>query len=155
MFVLPSGDAYDFVINLVRLTFMPLGQQLTPLQITYPLAVINAIISFGIIYLSLWRNDKWVTISAPAQLAAAFFGAANVFLFVFPLVPPLAGHQPYTSLPYWSHAIAGWAIFGIGFVYWLVWVHVLPRIGGYTPVESEADATERRTESTLLNRCTS
>ena len=40
--------------------------------------------------------------SVPAQLAAAFFGA---------------------SLPYWSHAVAGWAILGIGFLYWLVWAH--------------------------------
>ena len=29
MFILPAGDAYDFVINLVRLTFIPLERQLT------------------------------------------------------------------------------------------------------------------------------
>ncbi|KAF8718951.1 hypothetical protein AX14_011629 [Amanita brunnescens Koide BX004] len=137
MFASPPGDAYDFVINII----------------TYPLAVINATISFGIVYLS-WKNDKWLTISIPAQLAATFFGAANVFLFVFPFVPPPAGQQPYTSMPYWSHAVAGWAIFGIGFVYWLVRVHLLPRIAGYTPVQAEEVTTECR-ESTSLNRCTS
>ncbi|KAF8701659.1 hypothetical protein AX14_000351 [Amanita brunnescens Koide BX004] len=117
IFILPPGDAYNFVLNLV----------------SYPLSVINAAISFGIIYLSLWPHDGWPTANISEQLAAVFFGTANVFLFVVPFVPPPAGHQPYTSLPYWSHAVAGWTIFGIGFLYWLVWAHLLPRIGGKCP----------------------
>ena len=106
-------------------------------QITYPGAVFNAAISFGIIYLSVWPYDGWPAVSVPKQLIAAFFGAANVFLFVFPFVPPPADRQPYTRLPYWSHAGAAWVIFGIGFLYWLVWVYLLPRIGGYKLVRSE------------------
>ena len=80
--------------------------------------------------------------SVPTHLAAAFFGAANVFLFVVPFVPPPAGGEPYTKLPYWSHAVGGWAIFGIGFLYWLVWAHLLPWIGGYTLVQSEEVGTD-------------
>ena len=132
IFALPLGDAYNFVINFVRLTFITLHQQLThhPLpQISYPVSIVNAIISFF--------YDGWLTVSVPAQLAAICFGAANVFLFVVPFVPPSAGGKPYTNLPYWSHAVGGWAIFGIGFLYWLVWVHLLPRIGGYTLVQLE------------------
>lgn len=35
------------------------------------------------------------------------------------------------NLPYWTHGVAGWAVFGIGAVYWVIWVHILPRIGKY------------------------
>ena len=51
------------------------------------------------------------------------------------------------SLPYWSHAVGGWVIFGIGFLYWVVWAHLLPQIGGYTLVRLEevtADGLTRR-----------
>ena len=75
--------------------------------------------------------------SIPAQLIAAFFGAASVFLFVVPFAPPPAGGEPYTNLPYWTHAVAGWAIFGVGFLYWLVWTYILPRTSGYTVVRTE------------------
>ncbi|KIK58841.1 hypothetical protein GYMLUDRAFT_45139 [Collybiopsis luxurians FD-317 M1] len=116
IFALPPGDAYNFVINVI----------------SYPLSVINAVISFGIIYLSLRRPySDWPTVGPWALGAAAFFGAANVFLFVVPLTKPPAGAEPYVSLPYWTHGVAGWVVFGIGAVYWVIWAHVLPRLGKY------------------------
>ncbi|KLT39208.1 high affinity methionine permease [Cutaneotrichosporon oleaginosum] len=121
IFALPPGDAYNFVIN----------------TISYPLSVINAVIAFGIVYLQFRPYPDWKKPGWGAVAAAAFFGAANVFLFVVPLTPPPAGGEPYTSLPYWTHAVAGWAVFGIGFVYWLLWAHVLPRVGGYTLVRQK------------------
>ncbi|KAF8149114.1 high affinity methionine permease [Crassisporium funariophilum] len=115
IFALPPGDAYNFVINVI----------------SYPLSVINAAISFGIVYLAFRPYPDWPKVSVPAQLAAAFFGAANVFLFIVPLTKPPAGGEPYVSLPYWTHAVAGWAVFGLGFIYWVVWAHILPRVWGY------------------------
>lgn len=115
IFALPSGDAYNFVIN----------------TISYPLSVINAVISFGIVYLHFRPYPDWKRPSLFAVGAALFFGLANVFLFVVPFTPPPPGGEPYESMPYWTHAVAGWAVFGIGFIYWLVWAHVLPRVGGY------------------------
>ncbi|KIJ25570.1 hypothetical protein M422DRAFT_33663 [Sphaerobolus stellatus SS14] len=115
IFALPPGDAYNFVIN----------------TISYPLSVINATISFGIVYLHFFPYPNWPRVSLPALLAAAFFGAANVFLFIVPLIRPPPGAEPYVSLPYWTHAVAGWAVFGLGFLYWIVWALVLPRIGRY------------------------
>ncbi|KAG6861631.1 hypothetical protein C0995_014070 [Termitomyces sp. Mi166 len=116
MFTLPSGDAYNFVIN----------------TISYPLSVINALISFGIIYLSrLSRSSSWPHVGTYAQLAAFAFGCANVFLFVAPFVRPPPGGDPYEVLPYWTHAVGGWAVFGLGFLYWFVWAMVLPWWGGY------------------------
>lgn len=135
IFALPPGDAYNFVINVVcpcipspsvffqGLTVIP--------QISYPLSVINAAISFGIIYLSFFPYSDWPRVGVPALFAAAFFGAANVFLFIVPFIKPPAIAEPYVSLPYWTHAVAGWAVFGLGFLYWVVWALVLPRIGKY------------------------
>ncbi|KAF9549605.1 hypothetical protein CPC08DRAFT_648141, partial [Agrocybe pediades] len=60
-----------------------------------------------------------------------FFGAVNVFLFIVPLTSPPEGAEPYESLPYWTHAVGGWAVFGIGAVYWVLWAVVAPRVGGY------------------------
>ena len=48
----------------------------------------------------------------PALVTAFFFGAVNVFLFIVPFIRPPAGADPYMTLPYWTHAIAGWGVFG-------------------------------------------
>ncbi|KAF9483255.1 high affinity methionine permease [Pholiota conissans] len=115
IFALPPGDAYNFVINVI----------------SYPLSVINAAISFGIIYLHFFPYSDWTRVSLPALIAAAFFGAVNVFLFVVPLTAPPPSAEPYTTMPYWTHAVAGWVVFGIGFLYWVVWAQILPRVFGY------------------------
>jgi hypothetical protein len=46
------------------------------------------------------------------------FGVANVFLFIAPLVKPPPGAEPYEALPYWTHAAVGWALFGVGGIWW-------------------------------------
>ena len=73
----------------------------------------------------------WPRVGIPAQTAAGFFGAVNVFLFVVPLTKPPVGADPHTSLPYWAHAVAGWAVFGLGFLYWVFLAQILPRLGKY------------------------
>jgi len=67
------------------------------------------------------------------------FWSSECLPFVVPFVPPPVGGEPYTNLPYWTHAVAGWATFGIGFLYWLVWAYILPQIGGYTIARTEDD----------------
>jgi amino acid transporter len=126
IFALPPGDAYNFVIN----------------TISYPLSVINAVISFGIVYLQFrpyadWKKPGWF-----ACFAAFFFGAVNVFLFVVPLTPPPPGGEPYQSMPYWTHGVAGWSIFGIGFIYWLIWAKVLPKAFNYKLVRVQEVGTD-------------
>ncbi|PPQ95601.1 hypothetical protein CVT26_008630 [Gymnopilus dilepis] len=117
IFALPPGDAYNFVINVI----------------SYPLSIINAAISFGLIYLYFRPYPSWPKqlLTLPALIAGFFFGAVNVFLFVVPLLKPPPGAAPYVSLPYWTHAVAGWCVFGVGGVYWVIWAKVLPRLGGY------------------------
>jgi hypothetical protein len=108
-----------------------LSPVLKSIQISYPLSIINAAISFGIVYLAYRPYPDWPRVGIPAQAAAGFFGAVNVFLFVVPLTKPPAGADPYTSLPYWTHAVAGWAVFGLGFLYWVFWAQILLTLGKY------------------------
>ncbi|TEB15507.1 high affinity methionine permease [Coprinellus micaceus] len=115
IFALPPGDAYNFVINVI----------------SYPLSIINAVISFGIVWLAFRPNPDWPRQKLFALFASAFFGAANVFLFIVPLTRPPPGGEPYEALPYWTHAVAGWAVFGLGLIYWIVWAKILPRVFGY------------------------
>lgn len=90
--------------------------------------MISAVISFGLIYLHFaspsrmeehFEND-WHHLSAYTLVAALFFGTANVFLFVAPFIPPPIDAEPYESLPYWTHAVVGWALFGLGALWWIV-----------------------------------
>ncbi|KAF9545394.1 high affinity methionine permease [Agrocybe pediades] len=115
IFALPPGDAYNFVINVI----------------SYPLSVINAAISFGILWMAIRPYPGWPLTRAWSLVCATFFGAVNVFLFIVPLLAPPEGAEPYVSLPYWTHAVGGWAVFGIGAVYWVLWAVVAPRVGRY------------------------
>jgi hypothetical protein len=60
-----------------------------------------------------------------------FFLLSNVYLVVAPFVPPSAGQNVYEHLPYYLHCVVGIALFGAGALYWVVWAHILPKIGGY------------------------
>ncbi|KXN82021.1 High-affinity methionine permease [Leucoagaricus sp. SymC.cos] len=112
IFFVPHGDAYNLVINLA----------------SYPSSVVNAVISFGLVYLYFsslscaeeHSQYRWHLLSPGALVAAVFFGTANVFLFLAPFVPPPAGAEPYETLPYWTHAVVGWVLFGLGAIWWVV-----------------------------------
>ncbi|KAF9005181.1 amino acid/polyamine transporter I [Cyathus striatus] len=108
IYFVPPGDGYNFVINVV----------------SYPLAIINATISFGLIYLSLASHRQPTSIVPSAKAAVLFpaliFGLANVFLFLVPLIPPPDDAQPYVNLPYWTHALVGWSVFLLGGGWWFV-----------------------------------
>lgn len=126
IFALPPGDAYNFVLNVI----------------SYPLSVINAAISFGVVYLHFRPYPDWPKIPLWGLIVSGFFGAANVFLFVVPFIPPPEGSDPYESLPYWTHAVAGWAVFGLGLTYWIVWARILPKVLGYKLVRVEEVGTD-------------
>lgn len=113
------------------------------------MSVINAVIAFGIVYLHFFPYEDWKTPGLPASCAAAFFGAANVFLFIVPFTRPPPGGEPYHTMPYWTHAVAGWAVFGLGFIYWLVWAHILPKLGGYR-LERTTDVGKDGLERTVF-----
>lgn len=96
------------------------------------MSVINAVISIGLLYLSLRPRDDWPKVDPWTLIAAAFFGAANIFLVIVPFIPPPPGAEPYVELPYWTHAVAGWVVFALGGLYWVLWSVILPKIGRFT-----------------------
>lgn len=120
----PPGDAYNFILNLV----------------SYPLNVVNTAVAIGLLTLQ-WKKytgrAEWnppIKASVPVTI---FFALSSLYLIVAPYIPPTHGQHVYNSLPYWIHPVVTWGIFGIGLVYWFVWVKVLPYFGGYTLVAKE------------------
>lgn len=116
--------------------------------ISYPLAVVNCFVSAGLAYLYLnrkaWGWDPPISATFPVVI---FFFLSNLYLVAAPFVPPTDGQNIYETLPYWIHCVVGFAIFGAGGLYWLVWAKVLPWIGGYDLVREtvvdEIDGWER------------
>lgn len=114
----PPGDAYNFILNLI----------------SYPLNVVNTFVGFGLLYLRYQNYKGRAVWNAPIKSpipVTIFFAFSSLYLIVAPYIPPSAGQSVYNDLPYWIHAVVTWGVFGIGFVYWVVWSIVLPRIGKY------------------------
>lgn len=74
---------------------------------------------------------NWTPPFSASLPVVVFFFLANIFLVIAPLVPPSAGDEPYTSLPYYLHVVVGFGIIGAGIIYWVVWANILPYFGKY------------------------
>lgn len=115
----PPGDAFNFILNLV----------------SYPLAIINAFISAGLLFLytpySKRGGFNWAPPFRASWPVVLFFFLSNVFLSIAPLVPPAPGMKPYKNLPYWLHVVVALGVFALGGVYWVFWARILPRLGRY------------------------
>jgi amino acid transporter len=110
----PPGDAYSLILNMI----------------SYPLNAVNLFVGFGLFYLYFFRAE-WSPPWRCSWPVALFFGTANLYLLVAPLIPPSGTRTVYQNLPYWLHVVIGWGVILAGGVYYLVWVKILPRIGGY------------------------
>lgn len=128
----PSGDAYNFVLNLI----------------SYPLAIINTFVAGALIH--LYRNRAARNWNPPIKATlpvAVFFLLSNIYLVVAPFVPPEEGQSVYENLPYWIHCVVGFGVLFAGGVYWLIWAVILPKIGRYELVREtvvdEIDGWER------------
>ncbi|KAK6455570.1 high affinity methionine permease [Scheffersomyces xylosifermentans] len=120
----PPGDAYNFILNLI----------------SYPLNVVNTVIAGGLLFVYYRKYKGEVEWNPPIKASLPviiFFFLASLYLIVAPYIPPVEGQTVYNKLPYWIHAVVTWGVFGIGFVYWVVWVKVLPHFGNYTLVAKE------------------
>ncbi|KAL2151718.1 hypothetical protein VTH82DRAFT_6816 [Thermothelomyces myriococcoides] len=112
----PPGDAYDFILNVI----------------SYPLAIVNAAVAGGLVYLYLNRKSwGWNPPISATLPVVVFFFLSNIYLIIAPFVPPEEGQNIYQSLPYWIHCVVGFGIIFAGGIYWLLWAVVLPRIGRY------------------------
>ena len=102
--------------------------------ISYPLAVVNTFVAFGLIWLYFHRDSyDWHPPFKATLPVAIFFFLSNVYLIIAPFVPPETPDQNvYQSLPYWLHCVIGLGILAGGGVYWALWAIVLPKFGKYT-----------------------
>jgi len=72
---------------------------------SYPLSLINAFISAGLLYIHLRpeavSTQGWNPPFRACTAAVWFFFASNVFLVIVPWVPPAPGYQVYEHIPYY------------------------------------------------------
>ncbi|KAL2889936.1 High-affinity methionine permease [Ceratocystis lukuohia] len=116
----PPGDAYNFILNLI----------------SYPLAIVNAAISGGLLYLYYNRAAwQWAPPISATWPVVAFFFISNIYLIIAPFVPPTGDQSVYEHLPYYIHCIVGFGIIASGGVYWLFWAIILPKLGKYELVQ--------------------
>lgn len=124
----PPGDAYNFIVNLI----------------CYPLNIINIFVAAGLAILHYEKRQGKRNWNPPIRATLPviiFFFLTNIYLTVAPFIPPSTGNSVYTSMPYYLHCVVAWGIFAAGFVYWLLWAKILPRIGNYSlkPVNELGD----------------
>ncbi|KAH8788269.1 amino acid/polyamine transporter I [Diaporthe sp. PMI_573] len=112
----PPGDAYNFILNLI----------------SYPLAIINAFVAAGLVWLYIKRDEwNWHPPFSATLPVVIFFMLSNIYLVIAPFVPPEEGQNVYESLPYWIHCVVGFGVIFAGGVYWFIWAKLLPKIGKY------------------------
>ncbi len=126
----PPGDAFNFILNVI----------------SYPLAVVNVGVSGALVHLYLHpsasHRPRWAPPFRATLPVVVFFLLSNIYLVVAPFVPPDEGQSIYQSIPYWLHCVVGIAILLAGAVYWVIWAHIMPRIGGYELVrETSLDSS--------------
>jgi hypothetical protein len=100
--------------------------------ISYPLAIVNAFVALGLVYLYFHREEYNFHPPVRATLPIAiFFFLSNIYLIVAPFVPPSEGQNVYEHLPYYLHCVVGWGIMFAGAGYWVIWAVIMPKIGKY------------------------
>ena len=118
----PPGDAYNFILNVI----------------SYPLAIINAFVAGGLLYLYINRKSwNWNPPISATLPVVVFFLLSNIYLVIAPFVPPTDGQSVYETLPYWIHCVVGFGIIFAGGVYWLIWAIILPKVGKYELVREQ------------------
>ncbi len=91
--------------------------------------MINALISFGIIYLAFYPYPDWPRVNAPALVAASFFGASERLPLRRPVHPAARGRGPVHDA-----AVLDARRRGLGGVWY--WVLVLGALGTGPPARA-------------------
>ena len=111
---IPFGDAYNFIIDVEG----------------YPRAIVFFSVVIGL-FLLRWKKpfaERPFKVFLPI---AGFFLVGQSFLLVAPFLRPPGGKGD-TSQPYWAYPLVGIGVMVSGLVYYVVLVHILPRIGNYS-----------------------
>ncbi|KAJ2970117.1 hypothetical protein NUW58_g9794 [Xylaria curta] len=128
----PTNEVYSFILEVEG----------------YPGQIYGLAITLGLIWLRYKRPD----LKRPfkAWMPAVFFRALLCLaLLAAPFFPP-SNPNP-DGLWYATYAVVGVGIIVFGFLYWLVWTIILPRLGGYR-LEEKQDILDDGTTITVLER---
>ena len=95
---------YDIYLSLFVCTYFDIRQSYP--GGSYPLTLVNLAVSIGLLRLHTHSGAKAAEWNPPFRAwtsVVVFFMLSNVFLTVFPLVPPADGHVIYEDkrIPYW------------------------------------------------------
>ncbi|KAJ7664165.1 amino acid/polyamine transporter I [Mycena rosella] len=119
----PPGDAFVFLV--------------VDLQ-SYPSNVSTFAIVVGVFILRRRRNREGLPRHGfhAWNIALVFSALVNVFLLVMPWYPPAAGrYGGDVSFWYATYCAVGLGILVLAFLYWALWIVVLPKIRGYKLAE--------------------
>ncbi|KAI0428612.1 methionine permease [Xylaria sp. FL1042] len=128
----PTNEVYSFILEVEG----------------YPGQIYGLAITIGLLWLRYKRPDLKRPFKAWIP-AVVFRALLCVALLAAPFFPP-SNPNP-DGLWYATYAVVGVGIIAFGFIYWLVWTIVLPRIGGYR-LEEKEDVLDDGTTITVLAR---
>ncbi|KAK1993061.1 high-affinity methionine permease [Colletotrichum falcatum] len=114
----PAGDAFSFVVDLA----------------SYPSAIFNFAMTLGVFLLRRRRRRSGISRSEfrAWDVVVVFFLAVQVFILAMPWWPPKGG--PYAgNVSFWyaTYCVVGIGIIVLRVLYYVAWMHVLPRWLGY------------------------
>jgi amino acid transporter len=115
----PAGDAFNFIVDLQ----------------SYPSNIFLFALTIGLLLIR--RNRKKLGLANDADfrtwdIAIYFSAAVNVFLLIMPWYPPPKGrYGGDVSFWYATYCAVGVGIMGICGLYYVAWIFVLPKWGGY------------------------
>ncbi|OTA96558.1 hypothetical protein M434DRAFT_19599 [Hypoxylon sp. CO27-5] len=114
----PAGDAFQFVVSLA----------------TYPNGIFHLFLSGGV-YLVRYRRKRLGVGRSEFRawdIVVIFYILLQVYIIATPWIPPKGG--PYAgSVSFWyaTYCVVGIAIIILCALYYVVWMYLLPRWGGY------------------------
>ncbi|KAI1332143.1 methionine permease [Xylariaceae sp. FL0255] len=128
----PTNEVYSFILEVEG----------------YPGQIYGLAIAIGLLWLRYKRPDlkRPFTAWTPAVVFRALFSAA---LLAAPFFPPSKPKED--GLWYATYAVVGTGVIFFGFLYWLVWTVILPRLGGYR-LEEKEKVLDDGTAVTVLTR---
>jgi amino acid transporter len=100
----PPGEIYNFLVDIGG----------------YPVSVISAAISLGLIYLQSSTHENWSSPFRAKKIYTVVFAASNCLLLVLPWIKPREDKGD-GRFPYYAYPATALAILGSGVVYWICW----------------------------------